>query len=104
NRAMVVVPTLLTSPGDVVTQLEKLEIRALANPNPELQFALLSDFADADKKELPGDAAIYAQIEESITELNRKYSSEFGDKFFVLHRERQWNESEQKWMGWERKR
>ena len=27
-----------------------------------------------------------------------------ADRFFLFHRERRWNEREQRWMGWERKR
>ena len=27
-----------------------------------------------------------------------------GARFFLFHRKRTWNEREQKWMGWERKR
>ena len=27
-----------------------------------------------------------------------------GDRFFLLHRERLWNEAQGVWMGWERKR
>ncbi|MEX0858464.1 MAG: glucoamylase family protein [Balneolaceae bacterium] len=104
SRTLVVVPTILTSPQDVKRQLENLEIRSLANPDSSLQFALLSDFSDANQEHLETDEAILEQAQTSISEMNGKYDSEYGHKFFVLHRERQWNASEQKWMGWERKR
>ncbi|MEX0720189.1 MAG: glucoamylase family protein [Balneolaceae bacterium] len=104
SRTLVVVPTMLASPEDVKMQLETLEIRSLANSDSTLQFALLSDFTDADSKTMEEDEAILKQAEQSIAELNRKYRSAFGDKFFLLHRERLWNETEEKWMGWERKR
>jgi len=103
-RTMVVVPTMFTSPGDVRRQVEFLEIRSLANTDPSLQFALLSDFTDAKDKHLEGDQEILDAASDAIRELNKKYNSRFGDKFFVLHRERLWNESENVWMGWERKR
>jgi cyclic beta-1,2-glucan synthetase len=103
-RTMVVVPTMFSSPGDVRRQFEFLEIRSLANTDSSLQFALLSDFTDADEKHLEGDQAILDAASDAIRELNKKYNSRFGDKFFLLHRERLWNESENAWMGWERKR
>ena len=103
-RTMVVVPTLVSSPEDVRRQLEKLEITSLANPDTGLQFVLLSDFTDADQEQMPGDEAILKEAEQVIGELNSKYSSRFGDKFFLLHRRRVWNPSDGVWMGWERKR
>lgn len=103
-RTMVIIPTIFTSPEDVQRQIENLEIRSLANPDTTLQFALLSDFRDADEKELEGDNAILEAIGDAVGKLNNKYGCRYGDKFFVLHRERLWNESEGVWMGWERKR
>jgi cyclic beta-1,2-glucan synthetase len=104
SRTLVVVPTMLSSPEDALLQIENIEIHALANPDQGLQFALLSDFRDANKKNLEGDEAILTAAENAIKELNEKYTSHYGDKFFLLHRERLWNESENAWMGWERKR
>ncbi|MEX2632843.1 MAG: glucoamylase family protein [Balneolales bacterium] len=104
SRTLVVVPTLLSSPDDVRQQVEKLEVRSLANPHPGLQFALLTDFFDADTQKTEGDEDILNTVKDAIYELNQKYSSRYGDKFYVLHRERLWNESEHVWMGWERKR
>ncbi len=104
SRTVVVVPTMITSPEDVQKQLESLEIRALANPDPTLQFGLLTDFTDADQKELDKDSSILKSCSDIISDLNQKYSSAYGDKFFLFHRERQWNEAENVWMSWERKR
>lgn len=104
SRTMVVVPTMFTSPQDVQRQAEQLEIRSLANPDPALQFVLLSDFTDAPQKEMEQDQAIIDAAHKAIGDLNRKYASTFGDKFFFLHRERLLNEQEGVWMGWERKR
>ena len=40
-----------------------------------------------------------------IARLNRKYGAAAGgERFLLLHRRRVWSESEQRWMGWERKR
>jgi cellulose synthase/poly-beta-1,6-N-acetylglucosamine synthase-like glycosyltransferase len=95
---------MFSSANDVRDQLNRLEIRSLANPHPELQFALLSDFQDSRSETKPEDQEILNTAKEVISKLNEKYSSAYGDKFFVLHRNRLWNDSEGIWMGWERKR
>ena len=46
---MVVVPTLLLSESNCAKLLKDLEIRYLANRDRNLFFALLTDFADADR-------------------------------------------------------
>lgn len=104
SRTLIVVPTILTSVKDAVRQVEELEIKSLANADTSVQFALLSDFNDGSEKEMHSDLVIVEAVKNEIRKLNKKYHSKFGDKFFLLHRERLWNESEKKWMGWERKR
>jgi cyclic beta-1,2-glucan synthetase len=54
-RTMVVVPTMLSSLKGVDRLLETLEIHHLANRDPHLHFALLTDFRDAPEEVLPGD-------------------------------------------------
>jgi cyclic beta-1,2-glucan synthetase len=103
-RTLVVMPTMLISPQDALRQIENLEVHYLGNPDPGLQFALLSDFIDAKTKLADGDEAILEAAASAINQLNHKYPSRFGDRFFMLHRERLWNASENAWMGWERKR
>ena len=39
-----------------------------------------------------------------IEALNRKFGEDHADRFFLFHRDRQWNEGEAAWIGWERKR
>jgi cyclic beta-1,2-glucan synthetase len=99
-KTMVVIPTLLTDQAVVGELLEKLEIYSLANRDENIFFALLGDFADADAEEMPDDSTILESAENRIVELNDKYPQ----KFYLFHRRRRWNESESKWMGWERKR
>jgi cyclic beta-1,2-glucan synthetase len=103
-RTMVVVPTMLTSPAGVDHLLEILEIHHLANRDPHLHFALLTDFRDASQKSLPGDAALLQLARAGVEHLNRKYSPARQDLFFLLHRPRRWNAGEGLWMGHERKR
>jgi hypothetical protein len=46
-RTLVVVPWLLGSPNGLAEQLDALEIRYLGNRDPNLRYALLTDFPDA---------------------------------------------------------
>ena len=53
-RTMVVVPTMLTSLEGVDRLIETLEIHHLANRDPHLHFALLTDFRDAPEETSAG--------------------------------------------------
>ena len=55
---MVVVPTMLSSVEGVDDLLETLEIHHLANRDPHLHFALLTDLRDAPEETLPEDEAL----------------------------------------------
>ncbi|HEY2713219.1 MAG TPA: glucoamylase family protein [Chthoniobacterales bacterium] len=100
-RTLVVVPMMLTTPGAIQNELTRLEIRYLGNVDPNLRFALLSDFADAPRESMPEDAEYLEIVIRGIEELNRRHGV---GGFFLFHRERLWSESEQRWIGWERKR
>ena len=104
-RTMVVVPTMLTGTASVAALLEHVEVLALGNLDPYIHFAILSDFADADSRELPGDAAILAAARAGIAGAQSTRSAQdIADRFFLFHRARRWNAHEHAWMGWERKR
>lgn len=103
-RTMVAVPTMLTNAAGVDRLMESLEIHHLANRDPRLHFALITDFRDANEETLKGDQVLLQQALDGIALLNQKYSSERKDLFFLLHRPRRWNAAEGVWMGYERKR
>ena len=108
-RTMVVVPALLGSSHDVVSLLRQIELHYLRNPDPNLFFALLTDFGDAAQQHMPGDAALLEQQQAGIVSLNERYAALTGREgqdgpFCMFHRERLWNETENRWIGWERKR
>ncbi len=103
-RTIVVVPTLLSNSANSERLLESLELHHLANRDPHLHFALLTDFCDADCESLAQDALLLAQIQAGVERLNAKYSPENQSIFFLLHRPRRWNAQEKLWMGYERKR
>ncbi|HWF84326.1 MAG TPA: hypothetical protein VG222_05755, partial [Vicinamibacterales bacterium] len=101
-RTMVIVPTMLTSIAGVDGLIEHLEVLALGNMDPCVHFAILSDFPDTSTCDVPEDAAILERASAGVQTLNVKFGSD--DRFFLFHRDRQWNVSEQAWIGWERKR
>jgi cyclic beta-1,2-glucan synthetase len=105
-RTIVVVPTLLTSPGATKQNVDDLEIHYLANPDGDLRFALLTDWIDAPTESAAGDDDLLDAAITAVTELNKRHGPAPGGgvRFFLFHRKRQWNEKEGKWMGWERKR
>ncbi|MHB1189097.1 GH36-type glycosyl hydrolase domain-containing protein [Thiobacillus sp.] len=104
HRTMVIVPTLLTSPQDVDDLLEAMEIRYLGNRDPNLFFALLTDFRDAPEQTLPDDAALLARARAAVEALNETYREDRPCVFYLFHRPRVWNPFERVWMGYERKR
>ncbi len=104
-RTMVAVPALLTTEKSISELVAQLEIHHLASPDGELHFALLSDWTDSPTETAEGDAALLAAAAESVARLNQRYGpAPGGERFFLLHRRRVWNEGEASWMGWERKR
>src|SRR5215831_4527793 len=105
-RTLVVVPTLLTDTAQVAEQIERLEVHYLANSEGDLNFALLSDWTDAPLVTMPEDNKLLKAALDGIARLNRRHGSapNGSPRFLLFHRRRGWNESEGKWIGWERKR
>ena len=105
-RVMVVIPALLGSVGAVSPLVHRLRLHFLANPEAHAQFALLSDFADADSPVLPGDAAILAEATAQLSALNASHPAAPGEppRFLLLHRARTLSTTQGRWIGWERKR
>ncbi len=102
TRTLVAVPTLLGTPADIAKMARRLELHYLSNPDPELQFALLTD--DADAKAPPATQDLLDRACEAIASLNAKHGKDGTGPFHLLHRQPLWNASEQCFMGWERKR
>ncbi len=106
HRVIVVIPAILPAPAAAAALGHQLELHHLANPERHAQFALLTDFADAASAQTDADAAVLAAAQREIARLNALHPAPHGDaaRFLLLHRERRFSESEQRWMGWERKR
>lgn len=104
DRTMVVVPTLLLNPSQVEKLMEELEVRFLSNRDPNLLFALLTDFRDATEQTTFEDEALITLAQKRITLLNQQYNRTSNDTFFLFHRPRVWSAVDKIWMGYERKR
>ncbi len=100
NATLIVVPMMLSSLHDVRADLERLEVRYLANRDANLFYSLFADFTDAEEAVTPRDAGLLDAVRDGIVVLNARY----GDRFVLFHRPRVWSESEQVWIGRERKR
>lgn len=104
-RTLIAVPTLLSDEADIQSQVVHLEVHFLSGIDGDLTFALLSDWIDADQEETEEDRHLLNIAIKSIALLNQRYPpGPAGPRFLLLHRRRLFNKSEQKWMGWERKR
>jgi cyclic beta-1,2-glucan synthetase len=100
-RTLVVVPMLLVDAQTIAAEVDKLEIRYLANREDNLLFSLFSDYTDAEEAHREEDEQLLQTAISGLTTLDKRYG---GERFFLFHRERTWSESEQKYIGWERKR
>ncbi len=101
DSTLVVVPILLASHEVVTKEIDKIEVRFLANREPNLYFGLFSDFLDAPHSSASGDQALLLAARDGIRGLNERYPEQ---RFVLFHRSRVWSETEQKWIGRERKR
>ena len=100
---LVAVPALLLNEKQVRRLVEDLEVRFLANHDPNLHFALLTDLPDSPVPAHEDDPLVQV-CGDLIAQLNEKYASKQSSSFLMLHRHRVYNPREQVWMGWERKR
>ena len=103
-RTAVVVPVIVGRPEEAAALTTRLEMHWLANPDPHVRFALLSDPKDASEEHSPEDAAVETALAAGIRALNARYGRNGEGPFHLMHRARHFNASEGRWMAWERKR
>src|SRR5277367_969962 len=102
---LVVVPTLLINEKQTSELVQELEVRFLANPDPNLHFVLLTDLPDSITRPRENDTDPLVDLAiRLINDLNARYPSPKNGSFFLLHRHRLFNARQGVWMGWERKR
>ena len=102
-----VVPTLLMKEKPGARELfDDLEVRYLANQDPNIHFGLLTDLPDSVTRPRQNDTDPLVDLAIQLTdELNERYANAgTAGSFFLLHRHRIFNARQGVWMGWERKR
>ncbi len=103
-KTMVVVPTLLSDVHRVDVLLENLESNYLSNRIDNLYFALIGAYSDSEGPNTRIDERILRHTSEGIKILNETYAKGQEDIFYFYHRMSQFNETDNQWTGWERKR
>jgi len=101
---MIVVPTLLSDENRVVELLKNIENHYLANKEVNLYFALIGGFKDSTSQNTPLDHPILKKAYDGINALNVQYAGDQSNIFYYFHRVNMFNENDQSWTGWERKR
>ena len=105
NSCMVIIPTIVNSKEKVEEMIKKLEVYYIANKSSNLYFTLLGDCSESSVKEEEKDNIVIETGLKLIDNLNKKYSTENEFPIFnFLYRKREWNENENCYLGWERKR
>jgi hypothetical protein len=102
---LVAVPTLLLNEKQVRELVDELEVRYLANQDPHIHFALLTDLPDSVTRPQTNDNDPLVDLAVGLIDgLNAKYGTRDAGSFMLLHRHRIFNQRQGVWMGWERKR
>ncbi len=106
HRVMVVIPAMLASQANARSLSHRLLMHYLANPERHAQFALLTDWGDAGTQVVGNDTVLLDEAALQVGALNRRFPAEEGHppRFLLLHRQRTFSQTEQAWIGWERKR
>ena len=102
--SFVVIPTIVTKEEKLKEMMKKLEVYYLANKSENIYFALLADASASSKEEEDFDEEISKLGIELTNKLNQKYPDEVFKKFHFIYRKRKWNDKEECYLGWERKR
>ncbi len=104
NSTMVVIPTIINNEDKIKHLVSKLEVYYLANKSNNLYFTILGDCTSSQNEENEEDKKIIRLGLEEIQKLNQKYSTNDLPIFHFLYRKRVWNDKEEAFLGWERKR
>lgn len=103
HSTFVVIPTLLPSVDRVEELFKNLEVYYLSNREENIYFGIVGDFKDGDSEVIESDEEILNKGIEMAQKLNDKYGKG-KEIFYYLHRKRIHSKTQDKWMGWERKR
>lgn len=100
-KTMVAIPTIVGNEAKIKEMFDVLETFYIINKSDNLYFTLLGDIKGANEEVMPYDEGISKYGREYAEKLNKKYGKEL---FFFMYRKRHWNEKENQFLGYERKR
>lgn len=101
QRTLVVVPTLLSSPEQAVRMVGRLSELCHADPDPQIEYMLLGDFADSLTAEQVSDDLILRAASAALEALQE---SDPAHRYLYFQRRRIYDQGERAWIGRERKR
>ena len=101
SRTMVVIPTIVSNKDKIKEMFDTLETFYIINKSNNLYFTLLGDIKASSKEVEDYDEELTSYGKEYAEKLNKKYKKEL---FFYIYRKRVWNEGENQFLGYERKR
>lgn len=101
SATMVVIPTIISTPSKIKEVFDKLETFYIFNKTDHLYFTLLGDVTSSDTLVCSNDQELSDYGVEYAKKLNKKYKK---DLFYFIYRKRIWNEKEDSYLGYERKR
>ena len=101
---MVIIPTIIKDANRVKELFEKLEVYYIANKSENLYLTLLADCSSSSSSSEPFDNEIIEAGKKEVKKLNEKYPQNNYNKFNFIYRKRTWNQKEECFLGWERKR
>lgn len=101
SATMVVIPTIVSDKKKVKEMFDTLETFYLINKTDNLYFTLLGDVTASKDEVMPYDKEISEYGKMIALALNKKYKK---DLFYFIYRKRVFNETEDCYLGYERKR
>ena len=101
SKTMVVIPTIVANREKVKEMFDTLELFYLINKSDNLYFTLLGDVKAGPEEIMPFDEEVSEYGRDYAEKLNAKYKK---DLFYFVYRKRLWNEKEDQYLGYERKR
>lgn len=102
GTTLVAVTLLAATPKQAAQQTAALAEYACTNRSAgdQVLYGVLADLPDASSEETDDDPAILDAMRTTIDRLNQEY----GHRFVCIWRKRYWNDRDQIWMAYERKR
>ncbi|MBC8545545.1 hypothetical protein H8711_01155 [Clostridiaceae bacterium NSJ-31] len=97
---VVAVSTLLPSAADAPKAARRLEELYWSNAADDLTFCLLADFKESATPMNPEDESRVKAMSAEVARLNERY----GGRFLLFVRKREYNKTQGRFSGWERKR